>query len=191
MNFKPVTAALWNDMEELFGEHGACGGCWCMWWRIKRKEFERQQGTQNRAAMKAIVMGNEVPGILGYLDERPVAWCSVAPREAFPVLDRSPILKRVDDRPVWSIVCFFIERHYRHRGISSLLLQAAVNYTAENGATTVEAYPVIPKKEKAPDIYLYTGLFSTFKKAGFVEVCRRSPFRPIMRRFLDTTNTDA
>jgi GNAT superfamily N-acetyltransferase len=171
-------------MEQLFGEHGACGGCWCMWWRIKRKEFEKQQGAGNRAAMKAIVERNEVPGILGYLDDRPVAWCSVAPREVFSVLDRSPILKKVDDRPVWSIVCFFVDRHYRRQGISYKMLQAAVEYAAEKGATIVEAYPVIPKKEKAPDIYIYTGLFSTFKRAGFVEVCRRSTLRPIMRSFI-------
>ena len=162
-----------------------------MWWRIKRKEFEKQQGAQNRTAMKAIVERNELPGILGYLDERPVAWCSVAPREAFPVLDRSPILKRVDDQPVWSIVCFFVDRRYRRQGISLHMLKAAVDYAADTGATIVEAYPVIPRKEQAPDMYLFTGLLSTFEQAGFVEVCRRSPFRPIVRRFLDETNRDA
>jgi GNAT superfamily N-acetyltransferase len=178
-------------MEKLFGERGACGGCWCMWWRIKRREFEKQQGAGNREAMKAIVERNEVPGILGYLDDRPVAWCSVAPREVFSVLDRSPILKKVDDRLVWSIVCFFVDRRYRRQGISYKILQAAVAYAAENSATIVEAYPVIPKKEQAPDIYIYTGLFSTFEKAGFIEVCRRSALRPIMRRFITAPSTDS
>jgi GNAT superfamily N-acetyltransferase len=178
---KPVTPELWPDMETLFGEHGALGGCWCMWWRIKRKDFEKQQGEQNREAMKAIVLSNEVPGILGYIDDKPVAWCSVAPREAFPVLDRSPILKRVDDKPVWSIVCFFIEKQHRRRGLSSLLLSSVLDYAKKEGGTIVEAYPVVPKKERAPDMYLFTGLVSTFEKAGFVEVCRRSRLRPIMR----------
>ena len=178
---KPVTPELWPDMEMLFGEHGALGGCWCMWWRIKRKDFERQQGGQNREAMKAIVLGNEVPGILGYIDDKPVAWCSIAPREAFPVLDRSPVLKRVDDKPVWSIVCFFIEKQHRRRGLSSLLLSSALDYAKNEGCTIVEAYPVVAKKEHAPAMYLFTGLVSTFEKAGFVEVCRRSPLRPIMR----------
>ncbi len=184
MNFKPVTPELWGDLEQLFGERGACGGCWCMWWRIKRREFEEQQGAGNKMAMRAIVERGEIPGILGYVDKRPVAWCSVAPREAFPVLDRSPILKRVDDEPVWSIVCFFVDRSFRRQGMSSKMLHAAVDFAAKRGARIVEAYPVVPKKKQAPDIYIYTGLVSIFVKAGFTEVCRRSESRPIMRYFI-------
>jgi len=104
MQFHPLTPERWDDFEALFGARGAYSGCWCMWWRLKRKEFEAQQGDGNRAAMKAIVESGRVPGILGYDGDRAVAWCSVAPREDFPSLNRSPVLKRLDDEPVWSIV---------------------------------------------------------------------------------------
>jgi GNAT superfamily N-acetyltransferase len=181
LNVEPVTSDRWDDLEKLFGPRGAVGGCWCMWWRIKRSEFEQAQGDGSRRAMRAIVQSGEIPGILAYSNGEPIAWCSVAPREAFPVLDRSPVLKRVDDRPVWSVVCFFLARPYRNQGLSTRMLQAAVDYAASQGATIVEGYPIEPKKTDAPDIYAFTGMASTFRKAGFVEVARRSPTRPIMR----------
>ncbi len=181
LDFHPVTPERWEHLEQLFGPRGAIGGCWCMWWRVKRKDFELQQGDGNHDAMCTIVESGKVPGILAYSKGEPVAWCSVAPREDFSVLDRSPILKRVDEQHVWSIVCFFIAKDYRHQGLSSLMLSAAVEYAAQNGARIIEGYPITPKKDEAPDIYIFTGLESTFVKAGFVEVARRSEFRPIMR----------
>ncbi|MFN2213480.1 MAG: GNAT family N-acetyltransferase [Anaerolineales bacterium] len=181
LEFHPVTPERWEDLERLFGPRGAIGGCWCMWWRVKRKEFEQNQGDGNHDAMCSIVESGVVPGILAYAEGEPVAWCSVGPREDFPVLDRSYVLKRVDDEPVWSIVCFFIGKNYRNQGLSSSLLLAAVEYAAQNGARLIEGYPIAPKKDQAPDIYAFTGFVSTFKKAGFIEVARRSETRPIMR----------
>jgi GNAT superfamily N-acetyltransferase len=157
-----------------------------MWWRIKRKEFEQQQGEGNREAMCSIIQSGQVPGILAYSKNEPIAWCSVAPREDFPVLDRSPILKRVDDQPTWSIVCFYIGKGYRRQGLSTRMIAAAIDYASRQGARIIEGYPIAPKKDKAPDIYAFTGLVSTFEKAGFKEVARRSETRPIMRYFIET-----
>ena len=185
LEFHPVTADLWDDFETLFGERGACGGCWCMWWRLKRSDFEKQKGEGNKRAMKKIITSGEVPGLLAYIDGQPVAWCSVAPRAAFPVLDRSRILKRVDDQPVWSIVCFFVARPFRRKGIMLQFLRAVVKHAGEHGAHIVEGYPVEPKKPSTPDLFLYHGVASTFRKAGFVEVARRSETRPIMRYFIE------
>ncbi len=181
LEFHLVTPDRWADLEELFGPRGAMGGCWCMWWRIKRAEFEKQQGEGNRQAMKAIVEAGQVPGLLAYHAGRPVAWVSIAPRKDFGVLQRSPTLKPVDDRPVWSIVCFFVHAHYRAQGMSARLIEAAVEYARSQGAMIVEGYPVEPKKDDVPDLYAYTGFVSTFQKAGFVEAARRSERRPIMR----------
>ncbi len=182
--FKPVTLAEWEDLQRLFGPNGADGGCWCMWWRIKRAEFERNHGEANRKAMEAIIRSGEVPGLLAYHQGEPVGWCSIAPREAFPVLDRSPVLKRVDDQPVWSIVCFYIARTRRRQGLTGLLIEAALNYARENGAKIVEAYPVDPETGKVTPEYAFTGLIGTFRKAGFKEVARRSNRRVILRRLL-------
>ncbi len=183
--FHPVTPDRWQDLEKLFGPRGAIGGCWCMWWRIKRVDFEKNQGDGNHQSMRAIVDSGKVPGILAYAAGEPVAWCSVAPREDFPVLDRSPILKRVDDQQVWSIVCFYIARPFRHQGLSSRMLEAGVDFAKQNGARIVEGYPIEPKKDSAPDIYIFTGMISTFLKAGFKEVARRSKTRPIVRYYIE------
>lgn len=168
----------------LFGDRGACGGCWCMWWRLKRSEFERLKGALNRRALKRIVGAGGVPGLIAYVDGAAAGWCSVAPREDYPVLERSRVLRRVDERPVWSVVCFFIARPHRRTGLASRLLDGAVSHARKQGASIVEGYPVEPKTAAMPDAFAYTGLASIFRKAGFVEVARRSATRPIMRRYL-------
>lgn len=187
LKFEPVTADRWDDFEKLFGPRGAVGGCWCMWWRLTRSEFDRQRGEGNRKAMKSIVLSGEVPGILAYAGEDPIGWCSIAPRLTFPVLARSPVLKPVDDQPVWSVVCFYIARAYRRQGVSLALLTAALDYARSQGAHIVEGYPIEPKKVGAPDIYAFTGMATTFRQTGFVEVARRSEHRPIMRYYLDSS----
>ena len=179
---RPLTAARWDDFESLFGPRGACGGCWCMWWRLTHAEFEQRKGERNRRAMRRIVSSGEVPGIIGYIGGDPVAWCAVAPRECFPRLERSRILKRLDEEPVWSVVCFFIARPFRKHGLSRSMLEEAVRYAASKGAEVVEGYPVEPAKGATADVFAYTGLASVFRSAGFTEAARRSATRPIMRR---------
>lgn len=181
LEFHPLTHERWADLERLFGENGACGGCWCMWWRLTRSEFNRQKGEGNKRALKRIVDSGEIHGILAYDRGQPIGWCSVAPREAFPALERSRVLRRVDDKPVWSIVCFFVAKEFRRKGVTAALIKAAIEHAKERHGKIVEGYPVEPKKEKIPDALAYTGLASTFHKAGFVEVLRRSETRPIMR----------
>ena len=176
----PLTADRWSDLEALFGTRGACAGCWCMWWRLPRADFERQRGEANRQALKALVDAGQVLGLLAYMEGRPVGWCAVGPRESYPALARSRILKPVDDRAVWSVVCFFVDRRNRGHGVTGALLRAAVEYARERGASIVEGYPVEPQGRSA-DAFVYTGLASTFRKAGFIEVARRSETRPVMR----------
>ena len=185
LDFHPVSPDRWDDFETLFGPRGAMAGCWCMWWRIKRKDWEANQNEGNRAAMKAIIDSGTVPGLLAYHGDAPVGWVSVGPREDFPVLQRSPILKPVDDQPVWSVVCFVVHKAYKGQGMSGRLLQAAVDYASTQGATIVEGYPIAPKSIEVPDIYSFTGFLSTFQAAGFVEVARRSERKPIMRLYVE------
>ena len=177
----PVTSERWHDLELLFGERGACGGCWCMWWRVKRPAFEHQKGQQNKDALRAIILAGEIPGLLAYIDGQPIAWCAVAPRETYSVLERSRTLKRVDAEPVWSIVCFFIHKQWRRQGISVQLLTATVTYARARGAQVVEGYPVEPRTSTMPDVFAWTGTAEAFRQAGFVEVARRAETRPIMR----------
>ena len=184
LEFHPVTPERWGDLERLFGERGAYGGCWCMWWRLPRAQFEQQVGQRNKEALKAIVDSGEVPGLLAYAHGEPIAWCSVAPRESFPALERTRMLKRVDDEPVWSVVCFFVAKPFRRRGVMVPLLAAAVEYARAHGAKIIEGYPVEPTK-KLSGASGYSGVVSAFRKAGFVEVLRRAGTRPIMRYFTE------
>ncbi|MFQ5651169.1 MAG: GNAT family N-acetyltransferase [bacterium] len=185
LHFEPLTPERWPDFENLFGARGACGGCWCMWYRLKRSEFERNKGDGNKHAIKARVDAGTVPGLLAYCGDRAVAWCSVAPREEFPVLQRSHILKPVDDRPVWSIVCFFVTKDLRRCGLTRALLEAVIDYVKERGATILEGYPVAPKTDGYPVVFACTGFQSAFEKAGFVECARRSETRPVMRYYIE------
>ncbi len=184
LTFHPLTKARWKDFEELFGPRGAVAGCWCMWWRISRAEFRKQKGEGNKKSIKKIVFRGGVPGILAYVNGQAVGWCSIQPREVFPRLDNSRILQRVDDKPVWSIVCFFIARGFRKSGISEELIKAAVKHAKKHRAKIIEGYPTEPKNEKVADTFVYTGFYSSFKKVGFKEVERRSETRPIMRYYI-------
>jgi len=156
-----------------------------MWWRIKRKEYEHQKGEGNKQAMKDLVDSGEVPGLLFYDKEMPVGWCSIAPREHFTAMEHSRVLKPIDDLPVWSIVCFFIARDYRKKGLSIYMLKAAVEYVKKSGGKIIEGYPVHPKKSPYPAAFASTGLYSAFQRAGYEECIRRSETRPIMRCYID------
>ena len=182
LSFQLLSINQWCDFVSLFGERGACGGCWCMLWRLPRKQFESQKGDGNKLAMNAIVDSGEVPGILAYHSTKAIGWCAIAPRSSFPALSRSRILQPIDNRPCWSVACLFVDRSYRKKGVSSELLRAATEYAKSQGAELVEGYPVEPKSEKdIPPPFAWTGIPKVFISAGFKEVARRSPTRPIMR----------
>ena len=186
LSFQPLTPDRWRDFEALFGERGACGGCWCMLWRLPPKQFAAQKGEGNRRAMQAIVEAGEVPGILAYDAARAVGWCALGPRERYGYLARSRILKPVDDRPCWSIACLFIDKAFRRKGVSRRLLQAAARFAQSQGALVLEGYPTEPRPgQNLPPAFAWTGLAAAFLRAGFKEVARRSPTRPIMRIELD------
>lgn len=180
-DFHPLTPERWADLESLFGQRGACGGCWCMCWRLPRKQFQAGKGEGNRQAFFHVVEAGPAPGVLAYRGGAPAGWCAVAPRSEYPALERSRVWKAVDDEPVWSVSCFFVAKEYRRQGLSVRLLEAACAYARSQGASVVEGYPLEPEKGLQPDVFVWTGLVSAFRKAGFTEVARRSPTKPIMR----------
>jgi GNAT superfamily N-acetyltransferase len=153
-----------------------------MWWRVKRSEYEKRKGTGNKRAFRKIVSSGAPTGVLAYVGKQPVGWCAVAPRPAYPVLERSRVLAPVDEQPVWSVTCFYIARPWRRSGLTPKLLQAAVDYARKRGAKIIEGYPQDPRSGEMPDAFAWTGFVSAFRKAGFQEVARRSPGRPVMRR---------
>ena len=155
-----------------------------MYWRLRNKEYENQKGIVNKRLMKKLVKAEKQIGIIMYHDNDPAGWCSFAAREDFIRLENSKILKPVDTKPVWSIVCFFIAKDYRKKGYSVELLNAVVKIAKKKGAEILEGYPVEPKKGNMPAAFAWTGISTAFKEAGFKEVARRSETRPIMRCYL-------
>ena len=183
LGIHPLTSERWPDLEKLFGPRGACGGCWCMYYRKSAKGFKQDVGQTNRLEFKALVDSCSIPpGLIGYLNGEPVAWIAIAPRSDYPRLANSRILAPVDEQPVWSISCLFVDRKHRKSGLSSLMVQAATDFAFEQGASIVEGYPHDLKGETQPAPFVWTGLLGSFLKAGYSEVARRSPKRPIMRK---------
>jgi len=178
----PLTPDLWPALTDLFGENGACYGCWCMYWRIGNVYRKRPRG-QNRAAFRRVVRAGPPPGLLAFNGDLSVGWCQLTPRDSLPWLDRTWRLKRVDDVPVWSISCFYVRKGYRRKGITSALIAAAVERAKSAGVPALEAYPLDAKLTPSASA---TGYLSTFARLGFEIVCRRTPPRPIMRRNLRT-----
>lgn len=155
-----------------------------MWWRQTRAEFDRAHGERNRRAMKRMVDGGEVPGIIAYADGEPIGWCSIGPREHFGSIERSRVLKRLDDKPVWSLVCLFVRRNRRGKGVAVCLVEAAVDFARSHGATIVESYPTEPRGRQLEAVSSFMGTPSLFARAGFREFARPSKARVIMRRRL-------
>lgn len=176
----PLTPDLWPALEDLFGERGACNGCWCMYWRIG-SAYRKQPPRKNKAAFREVVKHGPPPGLIAFEGNVAVGWCQVTPRDALPWLDRTWRLRRVDDLSVWSISCLYVRKGYRRRGITSALIAAAVKAAEAAGACALEAYPL--DADLTPSAS-GTGYASTFARAGFEIVKRHTPPRPIMRRYL-------
>ena len=181
VDFVSLTPATWTVFEQLMGERGGCGGCWCMAFRLPRKEFEEKKHEGNKAAMKAIVEAGEPVGLLASVDGETVGWIALAPREAYWRIEHSRSLKRIDDTPVWSVTCFFVKKEFSRAGVSTILLRGAVDFARKKGVTMLEAYPTIPYAEKIPDPFLWTGALSVFVKNGFTFVQRNGKSRAIGR----------
>ncbi len=182
LHFEPLTTGNWQLLLQLFGYNGACGGCWCMTWRLPANEYEKNKGAKNCDLFHQLIEKKEPVGIIAFESRVPIGWCSVSPREKLVRLKNSRIFKSIDNEPVWSITCLYIEKGYRKKGVSAKLIIAASKYAFANGARIVEAYPLVPPADKpVPDLFAYHGLESAYKKAGFIKVKQASDNRLIMR----------
>lgn len=183
---EPVTKKNWNQFVKLFGDKGACGNCWCMYYRLNKADFKAGKVEEgNKLAMKEIIWAGNPVGLLGLIDGQPIAWCAFAPREDFAKLEKSRVHKRIDNEKVWSIPCFYIDKNFRRCGVSVLLLKGAINYAKKTGIKIIEAYPTIPTQDRLPDSFAYIGLYKSFERAGFEIVDRTSKNRPMVRYHVD------
>jgi len=186
LTFEPLTRKNWGKFEALFGIKGACGNCWCMYYRLSKTDFKEGKSEDgNKNAMKELVRENKPAGILGLYEGQAIAWCAFAPREDFTKLEKSRVHKRIDDEKVWSIPCFFIDKNFRRNGVSVALLKGVIDYAKGAGIKIIEAYPTIPTQDKLPDSFAWIGLFKSFERAGFEIADRTSKNRPMVRFYTD------
>jgi ribosomal protein S18 acetylase RimI-like enzyme len=182
----PLTPDRWADLETVFNAKGCsvARGCWCMAYRLSGSRESLPPGMTrsqaNRAALKALVDAGSPPGLIGYRGKVPVGWVAIGPREEYAKLKRSPVMRAVDERSVWSVICFVVPAEYRGHGVAHALLRGAVAYARRQGATLVEAYPV-DKPARSNDETMWFGAKSMYDKAGFKEMARRKPHRPVVR----------
>jgi GNAT superfamily N-acetyltransferase len=183
----PLTPERWADLEKVFGGgRGDCGRCWCMYWRLPRRDFEASLGDKARQLFRARVEAGPPPGLVAYRDGDPVGWVQVGPRADVPRWNGARRLTApmhdapADDPCVWGISCFVTRSGCRRQGIATALLAGATRWARENGARLLDACPVDTCSNRPPTA-LYHGIASTFREAGFREVARRRPDRPLMR----------
>lgn len=177
--FLPVTRQRLPDLARFSEEHGKFRYCSCMRWRMPSTLYRRSTKADRVTALESLVRQGTPIGVLAYTDGEPIAWCSIAPRETYAALERYRALPRIDEAPVWSVVCFFVDRRFRRQGLTTLLLQAAVDYARSQGAEIVEGYPVEPGSRS----YTYMGSPSTFRQVGFRDVSPQGQVRQVMRYF--------
>lgn len=180
--FHPVTVERLADLARFSETHGKFRYCSCMRWRMTSAEFQHSTKEQRIAALDERVRDGVPVGVLAYVDGEPVGWCSIAPRETYSALERYRALSRIDDEPVWSVVCFFVDSHVRGKGVTLELLRAAVGYALSQGVQIIEGYPVEPGAR----LYTYMGSPATFRRAGFREVTTTAGGRLIMRYSRDS-----
>lgn len=173
----PLTPERFGDLEAVFGDRGVTRSCFCMHWRRPDGGFGDERDNRDRFA--DVVSAGPPPGLIGYVDGSPLGWVQVGPRDEFPTLGRSRLLKPVDDVEPWTINCFVVRVGHRSQGIGKGLLEGALAYAASQGATIIEAYPV--DGERASLVDYYTGTLGMFSEHGFTEVIRRNDSRPIVR----------
>jgi GNAT superfamily N-acetyltransferase len=184
LTFEPVTKKNYDKFVALFGNRGACASCWCMFYRSTPAEYkEGKSNDGNKNKMKDLIWKGNPVGLIAIYEGQAIAWCALAPREDYMKLAKSRVHKRIDDLPVWSIPCFFIDKKFRRKGVSVALLKGAVEYAKKAGIKVLEAYPTIPTTATLPDSFVWVGLYKSFERAGFTIVDRTSKSRPMVRYY--------
>lgn len=178
---EPLKKNNWSSFEDLMGEKGGCGNCWCMLFRLPYKEFQANKPDGNKMLMHEIVRASRPTGLIAMYDQKPIGWIALAPREDYIKIERSRTLKRIDERPVWSITCFFIKKEFRRMGVSQIMIRKVLEYAKKEKINILEAYPAIPYDEKVPPPFLWVGILSTFTRNGFKVIKQNGKSRAMVR----------
>ncbi|MFN0059601.1 MAG: GNAT family N-acetyltransferase [Planctomycetota bacterium] len=185
---RPITPSDWNVVEQLFGARGACGGCWCMYWRVRGgKIWDAQKGDGNRRAFKQLIERGAVTGSIAFCGDEPVGWCCIGPKQDFLRLAKSRVLATDAAPRTWAVTCFYIPAKWRNRGVASALLRDVVKLARARGADELEGYPIVASQggdTAIPAAFAWTGVPTIFERNGFTRMTRPAGMRPIYLRQL-------
>jgi len=181
IKFKALNKDTWTDLQTLFGPKGACGGCWCMYWRLPHKQYEAHRGQGNKEKLKSLIQNQAHLGVMAFDHDLPIAWCSVSPKTELPRIQTSRLFKNTSEvKDTWSITCLYIHKDHRGRGMSGTIISTAADYAFDHGAANIEAFPIIPKS-KIPAVFAWVGFVNSFERAGFKKIVQVSDTRALMR----------
>jgi GNAT superfamily N-acetyltransferase len=188
---RPATPDRWSDVVSVFGRRGADPSwCWCQRFihPVGRDSAALESPpTTNRDGLRDEIAHAAVPpGLIAYVDGQPAGWTRVGPRSGLPGVTGNRALARVltEDPRAWWVTCFVVDVRHRRAGVGSALLRAAVDFARHHGATAVEGHPVDAAGLSAANVgasAIFTGTMAMFSAAGFTEVARTYPTRPVMR----------
>ena len=181
LKLQPLTVNNWHLFEEVMGEKGGCGGCWCMYFRLFPKEFSNDKYEGHKGRMYDLVKAAKPTGLIATYNKEAVGWIAFAPREDYKRIENSRGFKRIDDKPVWSVTCFFIKKEFRKMGLSEQMIKGTVDYARKKKIKILEAYPAIPYSDKVPPPFLWVGILSAFTKNGFEVVQQNGKSRAMVR----------
>ncbi len=191
IEIRPATAELFGDLETVLGpKDPEAPACWCLSYRVSSGDPRLKSGTSRRAVMRELCSVPVPPGVLAYLEGEVVGWCSVSPRSSYHRLVHSRVIPTVDDQPVWSVVCFVVRPGFRRQGVAVELLEGAVAFARDNGATILEGYPADNAGKRLSGSLAYTGTRSLFERVGFAVVASTTSRtggvpRVVMRRDIE------
>lgn len=185
---KVVGPGDWPTVDQFFGPKGLVEHCWCTYFRMTSKDYSGCRSAARRTMLADLIETGERVGVLGSVDDVPVGWIGVGPRLGFPRLGTSraaKLLKGDDPARIWSIVCVYLAREQRHRGLLRMLINKAVEWARDERADLIEAYPEDDRDpESGFDPASFHGRVSTFEACGFTVVEPRLQRRALVRKYL-------
>jgi GNAT superfamily N-acetyltransferase len=186
----PATPDRWADIATILGGNGD-KACWCQAPRGVARGYGKDAPGSRRETLRAQLEGDPPPGMLAYVDGEVAGWCGFGPRLSLPRLERSRTIPKIDDRDVWSILCFNIRVGYRRRGVAGALLDGVIDLARRSGAPGLEAYPIDPEGQRVDVSFGYVGLTPMFERRGFRRVVETDAHSAGRTRWLMRLELDA
>ena len=161
-----LTPDRFEDFADVVNPNRRDSHCWCLAHRLPARQIEELGGGSREQAMRRVCESSP-PGVVTYRDGVPVGWCSISPRTELPKLERSSVIRPVDDVPVWCVICVVVRGGHRKQGVVRQLLEGALEHARARGAVAVEAYPVDPGDRRVDTTMAFVGTRAMFEPLGF------------------------